>query len=161
MKFNNITILVFLLLLFFSDYSYSQTINKRTFKKLICKEWKYGFFESEGEIIPLRPEQKDDKWIFYKNGKLKIFKGDTVESGFWSYNKKTITITMKGSKTNEKSLMQVLEITNNKVVFEQKKTPTKVTTIIHKNPGKADYDLSVESEEIETTLKMTLKAVMK
>jgi len=161
MRYKNTAILVFFLLLIFGDYSYSQTINKRTFKKLICKEWKIESFESEGEIVPLQPEQEDIKWIFYKNGKLKILKADTVETGFWSYDKKTKTMTMKDSKTKKKGLMQVLEITNNKVVFEQKNALATVTTIIHKNPRKSDYDLSVESEEIETTFKMTLKAVMK
>ena len=158
MRLKNTAILGLLFLLIFGDYSYSQTVDKRTFKKLICKEWKIESFELEGEIIP---EQGDSRWVFYKNGKLKILKADTVELGFWSYDKKTKTMTMKGSETKKKGLMQVLEITNNKVVFEQKNAPAKVVNITHKNPMKTDQELIVETEEIVTTLKMTLKAVVK
>jgi hypothetical protein len=118
------------LILFFTQSAFAQSSE---IDSLICKSWKFVSYEAEGEKIMARPDQKNDRMIFYFDHQVKSIEGKKIENGIWTYDSAKKTLTIIDNQTKVKAIMKVLKLTKTQCILEYK-DPNGIVLKIHMAP---------------------------
>ncbi|QEH42866.1 lipocalin family protein [Chitinophaga sp. XS-30] len=98
----------------------AQEKSDKTFKALICKEWKLKFYEEDGEKFPPAPDQSGDRMFFYQDNTVKSIEQKKIQHGTWAYDEVKKILTVVDNETKEKATLKVIALAPDKCVLDYK-----------------------------------------
>ncbi|MDP2174298.1 MAG: lipocalin family protein [Bacteroidota bacterium] len=85
----------------------------------VAGEWKVEKQIENGQDLPLTPDDKDDTWVFKKDGTYEIQDpGNSTESGTWVFDSKKENIIISEKSFGISITMKILRLTNKEMWLE-------------------------------------------
>jgi hypothetical protein len=113
--------LVCLTLIFSSCKKYEEGpgLSFRSKKGRVAGEWKLEKQIENGQDVPLSPDDKDDTWVFKKDGAYEVQDpGNSTESGTWTFDSKKENIIISEKTSGISITFKILRLTNKEFWFE-------------------------------------------